>query len=121
LILPSPEHELRKIIEQAFIRSETVPHVRYEIDSLQVVRSVLRAGMAPALLTSGLWASLAAELDCIDFPTNPVISTVNSLCVAEGLPLSEAAQLIHALVQEVTRDIIVTRVWTGVEPHDTTP
>lgn len=114
LIMPSPEHELRRLIDQHLIRSGITPHCDYEVDSLQVARSLLASGMGRALLSSGTAHVLAEDIPCRMYRVRPNFGVTLSICVQAGFPLSEPAQLMFDLLREKIVELVECQGWQGV-------
>lgn len=118
LIMPSPEHELRRLIDQHLTRCGIAPHCGFEVDSLQIARALLGNGVGPALLSSGTAHVLADEMGCNVLPTRPNFTVTLALCTATGFTLSEPAHTIFGLMAEVIRDLVLTGNWEGVSLLD---
>ncbi|MEI2416459.1 LysR family transcriptional regulator [Orrella sp. JC864] len=111
LVLPSPGHGLRTLINTAFARAGQMPHVTAEIDGLATLMALVRAGDF-ATIQPGAAAGQDLGLRRI-LLTGEGLSRQNLLV---GLPeeeLSPAALAARVVLRETARALVRERRWPG--------
>ena len=116
LVLPTPRHGLRRVIDAAFAALGMRPAVIAEVDSLYVLMDMVARGMAATLQP---WAALARQSDAesrlrwaeiVDDGT----SRRNLLCSLSDDELSPAALATRGMVTRVVRQLVDEGRWRGV-------
>lgn len=116
LVLPTPRHGLRRVIDAAFHALGMRPAVVAEVDSLYVLMDMVARGMAATLQP---WAALARQSDAesrlswaeiVDDGT----SRRNLLCSLSDDELSPAALATRGMVIRVVRQLVDEGRWRGV-------
>lgn len=108
MLLPSRIHTIRKLVDSAFDRAGLGSNVIAEIESAMTLASAVDAGIGATVLP------LSAALSIIDMQRRsgghdltlthivaPELRARVSICLADGLALSDAAQAVHALIVEL--------------------
>ncbi|MGL4494594.1 MAG: nitrogen assimilation transcriptional regulator NAC [Beijerinckiaceae bacterium] len=108
MLLPSRIHTVRRLVDSAFERAGVPLNVVAEIESVTTLASAVDAGIGATILPlssalsmikmqrlSGGRDLVAARL------VDPILRARVSICVADGLALSDAAQAVHALIVEL--------------------
>jgi len=111
LILPGPEHGLRRIIEKAS-QGHAALNVVAEMDALGAVKRAVQIGLGSTILPQG---AVAEEVEqgllktvCIDSP----LMDRRVLCAINVTrPQTIAAAAVHALVRQVFYDMVVDGSW----------
>ena len=118
LVLPTPRHGLRRVIDAAFAALGVRPAVIAEVDSLYVLMDMVARGMAATLQP---WAALARQSDAVSRLswseiTDEGTSRRNLLCSLSDDELSPAALATRGMVTRVVRQLIDEGRWRGVAP-----
>jgi LysR family nitrogen assimilation transcriptional regulator len=104
LVLPSPAHALRQLIDAVFSKAYMQPLVVAEIESFETLIDAVRCGIGATILPMSVAMDLAktGELSTGPFGASPSTVTL-SLCTAEdeGAP-SAAVRVVHALVGQLS-------------------
>ena len=114
LLLPSSEHGLRRIIEDACAPLGLQLNVVAEIDSLQSVKKATEAGIGSTILPLG---SVAEEVAAGKLQVARIASDRMSrrvVCASNIMrPQTPASSAVIALVQEVIHDMVASKSWPG--------
>jgi len=120
LVMPDRMVHLRRMVEEAAIRSGLTLKVRYEQQSLLTILSLVRAGLGSAVIA---WPAIHAlwEEGCIDARkvVEPDLSRVISLAIPANRPLSNAARVTYDTLHEIVCEEVESRNWRGVLVTDT--
>ncbi|WP_395403667.1 LysR substrate-binding domain-containing protein [Pseudoduganella sp. UC29_106] len=117
LILPGLQHGVRPRIEAVARAAGLVVGNVIEINSIAILKSAIMAGMgatilpvAPVLPEIERGAMRAHNVE------NPSISRTVVLCASRNIPLTNAANAISALAQQVAADLCASGAWPGAAP-----
>jgi len=108
LVLPSKNHGLRRTIEFAASRAGIRLDIRFEMDTLELLTDMVRAGLAhtvlafPAVQGDVENGQLLARQLC-----DPVVETRLMLAKAANRPLSRALQMVEAEIRHVMQQVTV--------------
>jgi LysR family tcuABC transcriptional regulator len=116
LVLPTPRHGLRRVIDAAFAVLDARPTVIADVDSLYVLMDMVARGMAATLQP---WSALARQADaesrlCWGEIADDGTSRRNLLCSLSDDELSPAALATRSMVTRVVRQLIDAGRWRGV-------
>ncbi|WP_019938193.1 LysR substrate-binding domain-containing protein [Bordetella sp. FB-8] len=113
LLLPSKEHGLRRIVDDACARANVALNVIAEVDSLPNIKKAVQTGMAATILSPG---SVAEELAAGSLAITPIRSPQLSRQIACATSLARPmTPAIHATV-ELIRQQLRTLVESGTWP-----
>lgn len=102
LLLPSKNHLLRRLIDEALGRARATPAVIAEIESVPALSAAVLDGLGSTILpASVVTATPSFSGSQIRHLTRPVIDATVSLCVSDHLPLSEPALAARAVLLDV--------------------
>ncbi len=116
LVLPTPRHGLRRVIDAAFSSLNRTPNIIAEVVSLPVLMDMVTAGMAASLQP---WSALARQpeggtrlrwLEMADAGT----MRRNLLCSLSDDELSPAALATRGVLRQVVGDLVASGSWKGV-------
>ena len=115
LVLPTPRHGLRRVIDAGFKAIGAQPVVIAEVDSLHVLMEMVARGLAASLQP---WSALArgAGAVCWSEIGDPGTLRPNLLCSLSDDELSPAALATRRVLEEVVRDLVGSGKWRGVTP-----
>lgn len=112
MIVPSKEHGLRKIIDQARAGSAQAWHIVAEMDSLGSVKRAVQAGLGCTILPAGAVAEevqqgllRTAHIDS-DWMSRRVVCALHA-----KRPVSAACAAVHDLVQQVLFNMVEEGSW----------
>ncbi len=118
LVLPSDAQGLRTLVERSFAKADVALNVLADIDSLPTLVGAARRGLACAVLAKSALASHGGEDGLTIRPLgNPPIKRPVSLCWPTNLPRTAAAMAVHAILVELTRDLVANGTWGGATPR----
>lgn len=102
LLLPSKNHLLRRMIDDALARARVTPRVVSEIESVPALSAAVLDGLGativPASVVTATPSFAGAQIRAL---TRPVIDATVSLCISDHLPLSEPALAARAVLLDV--------------------
>ncbi len=102
MLLPSPAHAIRQLVEAVYSRRRIRPCVVAEIESFETLAGAVAEGLGATVLPRPIAAELAArhDLGLRQFGAPPTAISL-SLSTAEGTTMSDAARLVHRLVADL--------------------
>ena len=102
MLLPSPAHVIRHLVEAVYSQHRTQPKIVAEIESFETLAAAVAAGLGATVLPRPVAIALAEErgLARRSFGTRPTLITL-VLSTVEGNALPVAAQMIHRLLAEL--------------------
>lgn len=110
LLLPSKNHLLRRLIDDALARARVTPQVVSEIESVPALGAAVLDGLGstilPASVVTATPSFAGAQVRAL---TRPVIDATVSLCVSDHLPLSEPALAARAVLLDVVASMTSSR------------
>ncbi len=112
LLLPGPDHGLRRIVDEACLQRGVALQVVGEIDSLPAIKKAVEAGMGWTVLSPGSVAEEVAQgrLQCATLRAPALMRTV--VCATSlTRPLTPAAAAVHALVCEELQRLVREGRW----------
>ncbi|KPF41444.1 nitrogen assimilation transcriptional regulator NAC [Rhizobium sp. AAP43] len=116
LLLPSKNHFLRRLIDDALHRARAVPDVVSEIESVPALSAAVLDGLGstilPASVVSETSSFAGAQVRAL---TTPVIDATVSLCVSDHLPLSEPALAARSILLDIVGKLLGSR-HPGIRP-----
>lgn len=115
LALPSREHGVRLLVEQALLaRQIQLPRTRITANSMPIMLQAARAGLAA---TVAPWAALADDLQrgsLHALTLAPSLARRVHVCHHAEMPLGSAAQAVLDLLVRTTREAVMQGDWQGV-------
>ncbi len=112
LLLPSKEHGLRRIVDDACARADVTLNVIAEVDSLPNIKKAVQTGMAATILSPGSVAEeLAAGLLAITPIGRPQISRQVACATALARPTTPAIHATVELIRQQLRALVETGTW----------
>lgn len=124
LIMSTAQHHhcMRALIEQAFSEQGVpMPQLAAEINSVQILKHAVQAGIAPTILPLALVAREVAAGELVAHPIRcDTMRRVLGICVSREMPLTHAKRAVRELVGSVMRDLCERGDWPGarVVPTD---
>jgi len=106
LLLPSKNHFLRRIVDDAFARARTTPRLVSEVESVPLIGAAMMDGFGSTILPASVQLSTSFEGASIRPLTHPAIDVSVCLAVSDHLPLSEPALAVRAVVLKVVEDFM---------------
>ncbi len=118
MLLPSPAHALRQLVEAVYGSHRIRPRVVAEIESFETLAAAVAEGLGSTVLPFSVAAALAqqAGLRLRPFGAPATDITLSLSTVADG-PLSDAARVIHRLVADLAGPSVQQA--RGFAPHPT--
>lgn len=114
LILPSREHGLRRIVDQACAAAEVELEVVAEIDSLTAAKAAVEAGIAATVLSIGSVAQAVREGRVDAAPiSHPLMSRRVVCAINLTRPSTSASAAVVALLHEVVGEMLRSGAWPG--------
>ena len=111
LAAPDRAHDLRKLLERAASALELRPDVRYELNSPQMLISVVRSGLAHAVLPAGACLDAVASRAIAGRPiVEPLLSRIQAIVWPGERGLTSAA----AAVRDTLADVVTQAVQDGL-------
>lgn len=102
LLLPSKNHLLRRLIDDALGRARVTPDVVSEIESVPALSAAVLDGLGSTILPASVVTATASFAGAqVRHLTKPVIDATVSLCFSDHLPLSEPALAARAVLLDI--------------------
>lgn len=118
LVLPSPNHNLRGVVDAAFARAHCAPRVVAEVDGLALLMDVVADGLA-ATIQPGAATVRAHRAALVSVPLRDAAAQrPNFLVSLSDEELSPAALAARVVVRDVTRQLVLDGRWPGTTLHD---
>jgi LysR family nitrogen assimilation transcriptional regulator len=105
LILPAHPNVTRSLLDRAFQEAGLRPIVAAETDVLTSMLSAVQAGVGGTIIPKGVVSDLPGHANLVAVPIEPPLHLTASIAVAEGAPVSRAAEAVRA----VFADLVETR------------
>jgi DNA-binding transcriptional LysR family regulator len=115
LVLPGPQHGLRKLVERAAAKVDCKLNIVVEADSLQTLRDLVEMNLGWTILplasvhreiTDGRLK--AAQIEA------PELSRTLVIAEALGRPSARATRLLREALAAEVRDMVRRKVWSGI-------
>jgi LysR family nitrogen assimilation transcriptional regulator len=110
LLLPSKNHLLRRLIDDALARARVSANVISEIESVPALSAAVLDGLGSTILPASVVTSTptfsGAKVRAL---TRPVIDATVSLCFSDHLPLSEPALAARAVLLDVVGSMTASK------------
>lgn len=104
LILPSPNHFLRRAVDEAFKHANATPRLVAEISTVQTMLDAVAQNVGAALLPESLAAELSARYPALHVAAVvPSITASLALCESASMPLSLPAQAVKQILVDLAR------------------
>lgn len=114
LVMPSPTHTLRTMIEAAFAQEGLALNVIADVDSLPTMRKVAASGLAATILpVSALSGIDEAQRPAMIRIVEPAISRPLGLCYAADQPFVGPTALVANLMVAEMRRLVESGAWGG--------
>ncbi|MGN6579920.1 MAG: LysR family transcriptional regulator [Bordetella sp.] len=112
LLLPSKEHGLRRIVDDACARANVTLDVIAEVDSLPNIKKAVQTGMAATILSPGSVADeLAAGSLAVTPLRRPAISRRVICATSLTRPVTPATAATVELITQQLRRLVDTGIW----------
>lgn len=120
LVLPSPRHGLRALVEDCARRAGIMLHADVEADSFGAMIDLVRNGFGSTVLPLAPIYSLVRAGDLTAVPlTDPTPSRTLVLVFPADRPISAAARFVGETFIEIASDLVARGIWAGrmlIEP-----
>jgi LysR family transcriptional regulator, nitrogen assimilation regulatory protein len=118
LVLPSPTHTLRSLVDESFARMGLELDVIADIDSLPTMRKAAAAGLAATILPMSALTGVSelGQLTAVKL-TDPGISRPVSLCRASDHPVTDPSITTAELIRDEVRRLVREGIWAGASLH----
>lgn len=118
LVLPSAPHDLRSMLDQAFVRARVAPNVVAEIDGLSILMDLVTSGFAASIQPGAAIARLApGELVAVPVADANARRTILLASLSDD-ELSPAGRATRAVMAEVARRLVREQLWVGGHIHE---
>ena len=117
LILPSPSHGLRALVDAAFARQRIAPCVHLEVDGLSLLMDAVRAGLGATIQPGAAAARLAAGEVRRVLVADALTGRRNLLASLSDDELSSAARAARVVLGDVARALVREGRWVGATLH----
>lgn len=117
LILPSPSHGLRALVDAAFARQRIAPCVHLEVDGLSLLMDAVRAGLGATIQPGAAAARLAAGEVRRVLVADAQTGRRNLLASLSDDELSPAALAARVVLGDVARALVREGRWVGATLH----
>jgi DNA-binding transcriptional LysR family regulator len=118
LILPSPGHGLRGLLERHAARHEIELHVEIEADAMRIQKDLAARGLGYSVLP---FAAVAAEVESGLLSAAPIATPAIPrrvvLAYPADRPVSRAARLLGERLITVVRGMLAAETWPGMTPE----
>jgi LysR family nitrogen assimilation transcriptional regulator len=112
LILPNVGNRVRQAVDAGFAAIGLMPNVVAEMNSVYSLCAAAAANVGSAIVPYAGARSSGQRLT-VRLVIEPEIERPLYLATSNAAPMSAAAQVIHALIIEITADLIATGKWPG--------
>lgn len=115
LVMPSGNHGLRAVVEQAFARAKCRPTIVADVDGLAVLMDMVQAGLAATVQPAAATARLPAGATALRVlqVADAQARRRNLLASLADEELAPAALAVRAVVVEVARRLVDEGRWAG--------
>lgn len=118
LVLPSAPHNLRSVVDAAFVRAKCLPRVVIEIDGLALLMDAVAAGLG-ATIQPGAAVSRLRREDLALIPVSDAHARRPNLLVSvSDDELSPAALAARVVMADVARQLVEQGRWAGASLHE---
>ena len=117
LILPSPSHGLRALIDVAFGRQHLTPRVHAEVDGLSLLMGAVRAGLGATIQPGAATARLPEGAVRSVLLGDALTGRRNLLASLSDDELSPAALAARVVLADVARALVRAGRWAGATLH----
>lgn len=106
VLLPSKDHFIRRIIDNAFARAHATPRLVSEVESISLIGAAVMGGLGSTILPASIQMSPNIRGASIISLSHPAVEVPICLAVSDHLPLSEAALVVRAVVLDVVNSFM---------------
>ncbi|MEJ8857930.1 LysR family transcriptional regulator [Variovorax robiniae] len=108
LVTLGRDHDLRKLIERVALALQCPLNVRYEFNEPELIRPVVREGLAFALLPRNAFLAVAAPHDEVQSVPieEPALARVQSIVWPAGAPLTPAAEAARQALRDTISHLL---------------
>lgn len=110
LVMPNRKVHIRRTLEEAMMKKGKKLVVRYEQQSLQTIRGMVREGVGATVLN---WPSMADLMENGEINARRIIDPRLSRNVSLGVPNIRPLTFVSQAVYDVVRTVLVTEVKNG--------
>ena len=118
LVLPSPSHGLRRIVDAAFARAGRRPAVVLEIDGLPILMDVVAAGRAATIQPGAAIVRIDPAALRVIALTDRTLRRRNVLASLSDDELSPAGLAARVTLAETAGRLVHEGAWTGATLHE---
>ena len=116
VVLMSPIHFLRAVIDRACAKAGFEPRIAAEIDSRAALLEAVSAGLGVTILPRAALGTGTSGLSVHRLGPEPIEATV-SLCTSAQLPITASIELVGTLVSSLVEERLATAAWPGVRRY----
>jgi LysR family transcriptional regulator, nitrogen assimilation regulatory protein len=114
LVLPSPRHGLRGIVEDCARQAGIELHASVEADSFGAMIDLVRNGFGSTVLPlAPIYSLVRGGALCAAPLVNPTPARKLVLAYSADRPVSPAARFVGDLFMEIAADLVDRKVWLG--------
>jgi DNA-binding transcriptional LysR family regulator len=114
LILPSPRHGLRAIVEECARRAGVELSARIEADSFSAMIDLVRNGFGSTVLPlAPIYSLVKRGVLCVAPLVDPAPTRKLVLAYSADRPMSPAARFAAQALTEIAADLVKKKVWMG--------
>jgi len=115
LLLPGPNHYLRRLVDGTFVRCGLAPRVMAEIESSTTLREAIEGGLGATILPRALVSgSLGSSPPLVRHLVEPTIETTVSLCTSDSRPLSDPARAVRDILRSLVQRLLESERGVGI-------
>jgi len=115
LVLPGPEHGLRKAVERGLAGIGREPRIVAEIDSYPLLLDSVRQGIAATVIS---WAGATGRASPQDVRRRrivaPILTRPVSMCLSESARSIERIEEVAEVIDGLFRSLVADDTWQGV-------
>lgn len=109
ILLPSKNHFLRRIIDDAFSRARVTPRLVSEVESISLIGAAVMDDLGSTILPASIQLSPNMDGASVRPLSHPAIEVPVCLAVSDHLPLSEPALAARSVVLKVVEEFMSKR------------
>lgn len=115
LILTTRATTLRRILDTAFARADIQPSIHAEVSSIPTMLLLVREGVGGTIVPGAAISSTAPDPLLAAHRIEPRIVRRASLCHAQSVPLSAAAEAVRTILLGAVEELLLAGRWLGAE------
>lgn len=115
LLLPTPRHTLRQLVEDALQKSGKSVLVKAEIASIASLRQAVGAHLGATILPLAVTTTFDPQIELVTIGLTPSIDRRIFLCGSESTQAGGAPACIYDMVAELSQAMILNGTWPGAK------